>query len=104
ASLARHAQAAEGACGLKRLQVARPALLTVAWVLGGTGAAWLLSRTLRGAAPEPDRLAATLLALALLLVPVILLSYDEVVTRLRRMIDARPMTTLVLAGAPILPY
>jgi hypothetical protein len=68
------------------------------------GATALLARRLGDDTAQPVILAATILAVGLLLLPVILLSYDEVVTRLRRMVDGRPMTTLVVAGTLILPY
>ena len=95
---------AGGAPEVKARRAIHAALVTGAWVLAGAGSATRLARRLHGSPPGPAVLAATIFSLGLLLVPVTLLSYDEAVTRLRRMVDARPMTTLVVAGLPILPY
>ncbi len=82
----------------------RSALVPVAWVVCGMGGTALLARRLGDGATRPLALAATILTLGLFLLPVILLSYDGAVTRLRRMVDGRPITTLVVAGTLILPY
>lgn len=49
-------------------------------------------------------LVASLLALACLLLPVGLLSCVQILEGLRRFVDARPITTLVLAGSLLCPY
>jgi membrane protease YdiL (CAAX protease family) len=87
----------------------RPARVwfTVAWIVPGIAALYLLIRRDGlddGAAPQ---VYASLTSLALLLIPLVLLARDDVVTGLRRAVDGRPGRSLALAAAlPVayLPY